>query len=70
MRTATADVGRLWVLLTAFEGAATPPFDGPGAPAAVAGEVAAEATEVVRTGDISGTGRRAALPMVPAPRVA
>ncbi|NYF58565.1 hypothetical protein [Micromonospora purpureochromogenes] len=41
---AAADVGRLRVLLTAFEAAATPPVDGPGAPAAVAGEVAAEAS--------------------------
>lgn len=58
-----------WALLTAFEAADTPPVDGPQATAAVAGEVAAEATGVVQTGDISGTARRAALPMAPAPRV-
>lgn len=56
---AAADVGRLRILLTAFEAAATPPVLWPGAPAAVAGEVAAEAMEVVQTGDISGTARRA-----------
>ncbi|MBM0259360.1 hypothetical protein JNW89_24130, partial [Micromonospora sp. 4G55] len=41
-----------------------------GATATAGGEVAAEATEVIQTGDISGTAQRAALPILPAPRVA
>ncbi|MEU5943139.1 hypothetical protein ABZ807_29150 [Micromonospora sp. NPDC047548] len=67
-RMAAAEVGRLRALLDAIEAAPAPPAAGSGgATAAVGGEVAA-ATEVIQTGDISGTARRAALPIVPLPR--
>ncbi|MEV0810474.1 hypothetical protein [Micromonospora sp. NPDC050200] len=70
-RLAADDVGRLRALLDAIEAAPAPPAAGSGgATAAVGGEVAADATEVIQTGDISGTARPAALPFVPAPRVA
>ncbi|MEV4483074.1 hypothetical protein [Micromonospora coxensis] len=64
-RMAAGDVGRLRALLAAIEDAA-----GPDVGAAVEGAVTTEATEVIQTGDISGTARRVALPVVPAPRVA
>ncbi|MBM0257386.1 hypothetical protein [Micromonospora sp. 4G55] len=58
-------------LLTAIDGDAARPAAGSGGATATAGgEVAAEATEVIQTGDISGTAQRAALPILPAPRVA
>ncbi|MEH0986154.1 hypothetical protein [Micromonospora sp. CPCC 205556] len=69
-RLAADDVGRLRELLTAIEIAAAAPADGPGTGAAAGCAAPVEATEVVRTGDISGTARRAALPVVPPPRVA
>ncbi|MET8908763.1 hypothetical protein [Micromonospora sp. NPDC004551] len=64
------DVDRLVGLLTAVRAAADEGDpDGPGTAAV---EVATPVGEpaVERTGDISGTARRVALPAVPAPRVA
>ncbi|MGK5444470.1 hypothetical protein ACSNN7_21980 [Micromonospora sp. URMC 105] len=70
-RLATDEVSRLRALLAAIDADPAPPASGSGgATAAVGGEAAAEATEVIQTGDISGTASRAALPVVPAPRVA
>ncbi|MEU5790532.1 hypothetical protein ABZ754_22750 [Micromonospora purpureochromogenes] len=70
-RLAADDVGRLRTLLTAIDADATRPADGSGdATATAGGAVAAEATEVIQTGDVSGTAHRAALPILPAPRVA
>ncbi|TDC75809.1 hypothetical protein E1193_24930 [Micromonospora sp. KC606] len=65
-RLAAEEAGRLRALLEAIEAAAVPPAGG----AAAGGEVTPEATEVVQTGDISGTARRVAPPVTPAPRVA
>ncbi|TDB76704.1 hypothetical protein [Micromonospora sp. KC723] len=64
-RMAVEEAGRLRALLEAIEAAAGPTADG-----TVGGEEAAEATEVVQTGDIAGTARRVASPVVPVPRVA
>ncbi|MFC0032287.1 hypothetical protein ACFFMM_22465 [Micromonospora chaiyaphumensis] len=64
------DVDRLLGLLSAVRAAAD--GDDTAGPGTAAVEVPAAVTEpaVERTGDISGTARRVALPAVPAPRVA
>jgi hypothetical protein len=62
------DVDRLVALLAAVRAAG----DGsdPAGPGTLAAEGAAEEPSVERTGDVSGTTRRVALPPLPAPRVA
>ncbi|MET8836035.1 hypothetical protein ABZV78_19230 [Micromonospora sp. NPDC004540] len=69
-RLPTDDVDRLLALLAAVRGEAG--GDGAAGPGTAAVEGAATVPEpsVERTGDISGTARRVALPTLPAPRVA
>ncbi|WP_446215090.1 hypothetical protein [Micromonospora sp. IBHARD004] len=69
------DVRRLTTLLTGIEASVAGPSvapagDGPAAGAAVAVEAALPEPAVDQTGDVSGTTHRAALPILPAPRVA